>query len=198
MEKKTKEMMKPQIEIESLYLYPDMEQIEAEESPEETLCFATEDGAKAFLYGEQTCGIGFIIKFKAEGETALKQGYGGGVTIRIASEDKQLQKNFTTKFKPMKVWPCGRKNGMFYAGTFMFTEDCTEAEEFFYNYSINGCMGSIEINGLTVMNDDFGVVIDISADFRMKDSHAELGKDDLRIKETAVLPTEELVEKKRG
>lgn len=196
MENKMENKMKPQIDIDSMYLCAEVVQL-GEESPDEIFCFATEQGAEAFMNGKPTYGFCFTVCFKNSSEEKLKQCYRGGVTLNVASVDGKTARNFVTKFKPSKVWPCSRYEDLAGAGTYFFTEEAGDEAEEFYDYAVKGGKCRITIEGLTVLNADFGVSFDISADFCLSDYSAKIGKEHIEVKETEVLPTESLVETRK-
>lgn len=204
MEKKQENKMKPQIDIDSIILCTTIEQL-GEESPDEVLCFATEEGAEAFMNGTPTYGFHFFVRFNMETGQKPRQCYRGGVSLNVSSGDKQKQKSFKAKYIPSKVWPCvkdtgkhGPETGCYIAGTYFFTEEDGKEAEDFYNYAVIGGEGRIVIEGLTVLNDDYAVCFNVEGDFRFGDDVALIDREHLRVKETEVLPTAELIEKKNN
>ena len=202
MEKKTENKMKPQIDIDSILLCTAIEQL-GEESPDEELCFATEQGAEAFMNGKPTYGFYFLVWFNMEPGQKPRQCYRGSVSVNVSFADEQKQKSFKAKYIPLKVWSCakdtgnhGSDTGSYIANTYFFTEEDSEEAEDFYNYAVNGGEGRIVIEGLTILNDDYAVSFDIEGNFCFADGEARVDRERLVVKEVEVLPASELIEKK--
>lgn len=186
----------PAVEIQSLYIYPTVELL-GNESPDDEFVFYTKEGAESFCGGKSTYGFRFEILFDADVDekVGLRSGFAGPVEIDLCSEERQIRHHYASFNAPCKLLRRHKYGASYGDGSYLFVaENSEEVEDLFEN----GCAdatGHIDLRGFTVLNEDYGVRLDISADFNMKDGETNVEKDALRVCVTEVLPIDGIIVK---
>ena len=186
----------PAVEIKSLRIYPTVELL-GNESPDDEFVFFTEEGEKSFGDGKETYGFAFEILFDADVDekAGLRSGFAGPVEIDVCSEERQIRHHYAAVNAPCKLLRRHKYGASYGDGSYLFVAENSEEVEDIFENGYADATGHIDLRGFTVLNEDYGVHLDISADFNMKGGETNVEKDALRVCVTEVLPIDGIIVK---